>query len=182
MSETAAKSDLLLDADGIARAIESMAAQIRRITQPEEEVALVGVIRRGVPLAQRLRAALRPVGEDHLPIGKIDITLYRDDLSTLGPQPILGPTDLPFSIDNRTVILVDDVLYTGRTVRAALDAIVDFGRPRAVRLAVLVDRGHREYPIQPDVVGRSVDTTLNQIVHVHLTEIDGDERVDLVTR
>lgn len=174
--------EMLLDAAGLRRAIESMAAQLRALLADGEDAELVGILRRGVPLAERLRAALAPTRPDQFPLGKIDITLYRDDLSTLGPQPIVGPTHLPFTIDGRTVVLVDDVIYTGRTVRAALEAVIAYGRPRAVRLAALVDRGHREYPIQPDIVGHRVQTTPNQIVEVHLTEIDGDERVDLLTR
>jgi pyrimidine operon attenuation protein/uracil phosphoribosyltransferase len=179
---TVGTRELLLDAAGIERAIREMAERLREIVAPGDEVALVGIVRRGVPLAERLRAALRPERPEQCPIGKIDITLYRDDLSTLGPQPIVGPTHLPFVVDGRTVVLVDDVLFTGRTVRAALQAIVDYGRPSAVRLATLVDRGHREYPIQADIVGHRVETIRSQMVEVRLMEIDGEERVDLVTR
>jgi len=176
-----ATRQIIMSAGQIAEAIERMAQPMKPLAR-NGSLALVGVQRRGVPLAERLRAVIAPDNPDSVPLGKLDITLYRDDLSTLGPQPILGPTRLPFEIDDRVIVLVDDVLYTGRTVRAALEALLAFGRPRAVRLAVLIDRGHREYPIQADFVGQTVDTTDRQIVEVMLAEIDPKERVVLVTR
>ena len=144
-----------------------------------EELALVGVRTRGVPIAKRIAANLLEIVNHQVPTGSLDITLYRDDLMrhTVGPQPVLRRTEIPFSIDDRRILLVDDVLYTGRTVRAALDALVDFGRPRAIQLVVLVDRGHRELPIKADYVGKNLPTSLRQSVQVHLSEIDGVDEV-----
>lgn len=172
--------ETLLDADGIAETIAAMAAALSGV-EPNDDLALVGIRTRGVPLAERLREALEPGNPARLPLGTLDITLYRDDLSSLGPQPITGPTDLPFDVDGKTIVLVDDVIYTGRTARAAIEALIAFGRPRAVRLAVLVDRGHREYPIQPDIAGMRVATQPRQVVEVNLRETDGEDRVDLAT-
>lgn len=171
---------ILAGADKIAKMVNEMADEIRALT-PDNHIALVGIQRRGVPLAERIREALTPGDTETIPLGHLDITLYRDDLSTLGPQPIVGPTHLPFDVDNRTIVLVDDVLFTGRTVRAALEAVISWGRPRAVRLAVLVDRGHREIPIQADIVGLKLETALDQIVEVQLLEIDPKERIVLAT-
>ena len=144
-----------------------------------EELALVGVRTRGVPIAKRIAANLLEIVNHQVPTGSLDITLYRDDLMrhTVGPQPVLRRTEIPFSIDDRRILLVDDVLYTGRTVRAALDALVDFGRPRAIQLVVLVDRGHRELPIKADYVGKNLPTSLRQSVQVRLSEIDGVDEV-----
>ena len=144
-----------------------------------EELALVGVRTRGVPIAKRIAANLLEIVNHQVPTGSLDITLYRDDLMrhTVGPQPVLRRTEIPFSIDDRRILLVDDVLYTGRTVRAALDALVDFGRPRAIQLVVLVDRGHREFPIKADYVGKNLPTSLRQSVQVRLSEIDGVDEV-----
>jgi pyrimidine operon attenuation protein/uracil phosphoribosyltransferase len=132
-----------------------------------------------VPLAKRLGASLRDITGQEVPCGALDITLYRDDLMrhAVGPQPIVRSTDIPFSIDNRDIILVDDVLYTGRTIRAALDALIDFGRPRTIQLVVLVDRGHRELPIKADYVGKNVPTSRRESVHVRLQEVDGADEV-----
>ncbi len=168
-------------AEEIAAALDRIATQIRDLHGADDTLALVGIQRRGVPLAERLRRALAPDQPDRIPLGQLDITLYRDDLSSLGPQPIVGPTELPFDVDGRTVVLVDDVLFTGRTVRAALEALIAYGRPRTVRFVVLVDRGHREYPIQPDAVGIKIPTTHAQSVEVRLRETDDEERVVLVT-
>ena len=144
-----------------------------------EDLALVGVRTRGVPIAKRIAANLLEIVNHQVPTGSLDITLYRDDLMrhTVGPQPVLRRTEIPFSIDDRRILLVDDVLYTGRTVRAALDALVDFGRPRAIQLVVLVDRGHRELPIKADYVGKNLPTSLRQSVQVRLSEIDGVDEV-----
>ncbi len=183
MAEPAAGNcKVLQDESALDHTIEAMASQLVELVRGEDSLAVVGIRTRGLTLAERLHDILVNKVQDELPLGILDITLYRDDLSTLGSQPIVGPTHLPFDVDGRTIILVDDVIFTGRTVRAALEALIAFGRPRAVRLAVLVDRGHREYPVQPDVVGLQVQTTRNQIVKVHFTEIDGANRVDLLTR
>ena len=146
-----------------------------------EELALVGVRTRGVPIAKRIAANLLEIVNHQVPTGSLDITLYRDDLMrhTVGPQPVLRRTEIPFSIDDRRILLVDDVLYTGRTVRAALDALVDFGRPRAIQLVVLVDRGHRELPIKADYVGKNLPTSVRQSVQVRLSEIDGVDEVEI---
>lgn len=173
---------VLQDRDGLSRIVETMASEIRSKYGNAESIAIVGVRTRGVNVAERLRAALSPGAPERIPLGILDITLYRDDLSTLGQQPIVGPTILPFDVDGRLILLADDVIFTGRTVRAALEALVAFGRPSAVRLAVLVDRGHREYPLQPDVTGLKVETTLNQIVQVRFDETDGEDGIVLVTR
>ncbi|MBN1475181.1 bifunctional pyr operon transcriptional regulator/uracil phosphoribosyltransferase PyrR [Candidatus Sumerlaeota bacterium] len=175
------RSQRLMSPEDIERTLRGIARGIAEIEGGFDDLALVGIRRRGVPLAQRLQHLLSPSRPDAIPLGQLDITLYRDDLSSLGPQPIIGPTDLPFDVDGRTIVLVDDVIFTGRTVRAALEALVSYGRPHAVRLAVLVDRGHREYPIQPDAVGLRVETDPNQVIEVRLTETDGQECVDLLT-
>ena len=140
---------------------------------------LIGIQRRGVPLAQRIAAAILEHEGAVIPVGALDITFYRDDLSMVAQQPVVKGTELPSGVDARTIVLVDDVLYTGRTIRAAMDALVDFGRPQAIRLAVLVDRGHRELPIRADHVGKNVPTSREEIVRVHLEEIDGEDGVDI---
>jgi pyrimidine operon attenuation protein/uracil phosphoribosyltransferase len=164
-----------MDADRISRALTRIAHEIVERNRGVENLALVGVRSRGVPLARRLADALKKISGEDVPTGALDITLYRDDLmrQQVGPQPLVRKTEIPFSIDNRTIILVDDVLYTGRTTRAALDALIDFGRPRAIQLVVLVDRGHRELPIKADYVGKNVPTAAQESVQVRLQEIDG---------
>jgi pyrimidine operon attenuation protein / uracil phosphoribosyltransferase len=142
-------------------------------------LVLVGIQRRGVPLARRIAGAIAEHEGAELPVGALDITFYRDDLSLVAQQPVVKGTDIPFDLNDRTVVLVDDVLYTGRTIRAAMDALVDFGRPQAIRLAVLVDRGHRELPIRADHVGKNVPTSREEIVHVLLEEIDGEDGVTI---
>jgi pyrimidine operon attenuation protein / uracil phosphoribosyltransferase len=144
-----------------------------------DNVALVGIRTRGVVLAQRLAQVLRQITNASIRTGALDITLYRDDLMrhAVGPQPLVRKTEIPFSIDDQKILLVDDVLYTGRTIRAALDALIDFGRPREIQLIVLVDRGHRELPIKADYVGKNVPTSLKENVQVRLTEIDGTDEV-----
>jgi len=171
----------LQNAEEVARTIETMARQLRDTWGLGPDVAIVGVRTRGRVVAERLRAALSPGDPERIPFGILDITLYRDDLSTLAQQPLVGPTDLPFDVDGKLIFLADDVIYTGRTVRAALEALTAFGRPRAVRLAALVDRGHREYPIQPDVTGLAVKTTNEQIIQVRFEETDGEDAIVLVT-
>lgn len=172
---------VVMDADRIGRSLMRIAHEILERNRGTDNLALVGIRARGVPLAERLAANLREAGGPEVPTGSLDITLYRDDLMKhqVGPQPILRRTDIPFSLDGRTIILVDDVLYTGRTIRAALDALIDFGRPNAIQLVALVDRGHRELPIRADYVGRNVPTSRQQTVQVHLTEIDGRDEVEV---
>ncbi|HQL30904.1 MAG TPA: bifunctional pyr operon transcriptional regulator/uracil phosphoribosyltransferase PyrR, partial [Thermoanaerobaculales bacterium] len=167
-----------MDAAEIERTISRMAAEI--VENNGKELLLVGIHTRGIPLARRLAERISATTGADVPVGRLDITLYRDDVGPWRPahrQPLLKETVLPVPIDDLVVILVDDVLYTGRTIRAALGTLVDWGRPQAVRLAVLVDRGHRELPIAPDYVGRVLETTREEDVQVHLSEVDGDDGV-----
>jgi pyrimidine operon attenuation protein/uracil phosphoribosyltransferase len=168
-----------MDADRMSRALTRMAHEILERNRGLDEIALVGIRTRGVPLARRIARSLREINGDDVPTGALDITLYRDDLMRhpVGPQPVVRRTEIPFSIDDRRILLVDDVLYTGRTIRSALDALIDFGRPRSIQLIVLVDRGHRELPIKADYVGKNLPTSLKQSVQVRLQEIDGDDAV-----
>jgi len=173
----------VLDAPGIARTLARMAAQIVERAGDEKLVYLIGVQTRGVPLARRLAALIKAATGHEPPVGALDITLYRDDVGpwrTAHLQPLLRATELPVPVDERVIFLVDDVLYTGRTVRAALDTLMDYGRPQAIRLAVLIDRGHRELPIAADFVGRAVQSAHAEDVQVHLKECDGDEGVWIV--
>ncbi|HEU0107528.1 MAG TPA: bifunctional pyr operon transcriptional regulator/uracil phosphoribosyltransferase PyrR [Vicinamibacteria bacterium] len=172
----------LMDADRLSRTLSRMAHEILERHPDIRDTVLVGVRTRGVPLARRLAARMKEASGFEPPVGALDITLYRDDLTTVGPQPVLKGTDIPTSIDGRTVVLVDDVLFTGRTVRAALDELIDFGRPARIELAVLVDRGHRELPIHADYAGRTLTTTREETVQVRLKEEDGDDRVVLLER
>jgi pyrimidine operon attenuation protein/uracil phosphoribosyltransferase len=157
-----------------------MAGEIVERSHGLDQLMLIGIRTRGVPLAEALMAEIEQMEGKRVPMGILDITLYRDDLSTIAPNPVVKETVLHKAIDNQTLILCDDVLYTGRTIRSALDALIDFGRPRAVQLAVLIDRGHRELPIQGDVVGRTVATEADQIIKVHFQEVDGRDEVLLV--
>jgi pyrimidine operon attenuation protein / uracil phosphoribosyltransferase len=169
----------VMDADRMSRALTRIAHEILERNRGTSELALVGIRRRGVPLARRLASALHQINGEDVPTGALDITLYRDDLmrQPVGPQPVLRRTEIPFSIDDRRILLVDDVLYTGRTIRAALDALIDFGRPRAIQLIVLIDRGHRELPIKADYVGKNIPTAPAESVQVRLLEIDGADEV-----
>jgi pyrimidine operon attenuation protein/uracil phosphoribosyltransferase len=168
-----------MDADRISRALARIAHEIHERNPGASAIALVGVRSRGVPLARRIGRSLQQISGQDIAAGALDITLYRDDLmrASVGPQPLVRATDIPFSIDDRTIILVDDVLYTGRTTRAALDALIDFGRPKAIQLVVLVDRGHRELPIKADYVGKNVPTSRQESVQVRLQELDGVDEV-----
>jgi pyrimidine operon attenuation protein / uracil phosphoribosyltransferase len=169
----------VMDADRMSRALTRIAHEILERNRGTGELALVGIRTRGVPIARRLARALKEINGHDVPTGALDITLYRDDLmrNAVGPQPVIRRTEIPFSIDDRKILLVDDVLYTGRTIRAALDALIDFGRPRAIQLIVMVDRGHRELPIKADFVGKNLPTSLKQSVQVRLQEIDGVDEV-----
>ncbi len=170
---------VVMDADRISRALTRIAHEIVERNRGVDRIALVGIRSRGVPLARRIARALQQITGDEVGTGALDITLYRDDLMRhqVGPQPLVRRTEIPFSIDGRIIILVDDVLYTGRTTRAALDALIDFGRPKAIQLVVLVDRGHRELPIKADYVGKNIPTALPESVQVRLEEIDGADEV-----
>jgi pyrimidine operon attenuation protein/uracil phosphoribosyltransferase len=170
---------VVMDADRISRALTRIAHEIVERNRGVEQIALVGVRSRGVPLARRVARALKQITGDDVATGALDITLYRDDLmrNQVGPQPLVRRTEIPFSIDNRVIILVDDVLYTGRTTRAALDALIDFGRPKAIQLVVLVDRGHRELPIKADYAGKNIPTARHESVQVRVQEVDGADEV-----
>jgi pyrimidine operon attenuation protein/uracil phosphoribosyltransferase len=167
----------LLDAIGLSRALTRMTNDILGAGLDPKKLVLVGIRSRGVPLAERLRATLREKVGFEVPLGVMDITLYRDDLLKGDSRPVIGTTDIPCAVEGRAIVLVDDVLYTGRTTRAALAELMDFGRPEVVRLAVLVDRGHRELPIQPDFVGLREATSRSESVLVMLRELDGVDRV-----
>ena len=170
----------LMDGSRLRRTLARMAHEIAERQDDLGRTVFVGVRSRGVPLAKRLAALLEAASGTRVPVGALDIALYRDDVHTLAAQPILKGTEIPFSIDGRTVVLIDDVLFTGRTVRAALDELIDFGRPARIELAVLVDRGHRELPIRADYVGASVSTARVEVVQVRLAEEDGEDRVSLL--
>jgi pyrimidine operon attenuation protein/uracil phosphoribosyltransferase len=172
---------IVMDADRVGRTLTRIAHEILERNRGVEELAFVGIRTRGVPLAKRLALTIRDINQHEVPTGALDITLYRDDLMrhAVGAQPVIRRTEIPFSIDDRRILLVDDVLYTGRTIRAALDALIEFGRPKAIQLVVLVDRGHRELPIKADYVGKNLPTSATQSVHVHLLEIDGRDEVEI---
>ena len=174
------KKTSLMDSAGMNRALSRLASQIVERNRGTDDLVLIGIRRRGVPLAEKIADKIEQLEGQRPPTGQLDITLYRDDLSTVGPKPVVNKTDIPIDVTDSTIVLVDDVLYTGRTVRAALDALVDFGRPRRVELAVLIDRGHRELPIQAEYVGKHVQTTDREIVKVMLKEYDEDEKVVVV--
>jgi len=169
----------LMSASEIERTIVRLAHEIVEKNNGAENLGLVGIERRGVPLAQRLAKIVGRIEKVDVPVGTLDITFYRDDLSTVGHRPEVRPRKMEFDIQDKNIILVDDVLYTGRTTRAALDALFDHGRPRRVQLLVLIDRGHRELPIEAGFVGRKVQTSDNEVVEVQLKEIDGSEKVML---
>lgn len=172
-----ARSRVILDATSLRRALQRLTYQIIEQNEGVERVALVGVRTRGVPLARRLQTLLAKEEGVEVPVGELDITLYRDDVFTGLATPEVGPTRLPFEVGDRQIVLVDDVLYTGRTVKAALDALMDWGRPRRIQLAVLVDRGHRELPVAADYIGLSVRTARDESIQVRLEEIDGADEV-----
>jgi pyrimidine operon attenuation protein/uracil phosphoribosyltransferase len=173
------KQTVVLDARAVERTVKRMADEIVELNAGIEDLVLVGIQRRGVQLADRLVRAIREAEGADVPRGALDITLYRDDLQTVGPRPVVGPTSLPANVDGKRVVIVDDVLYTGRTVRAALDELADFGRPARIALAVLVDRGGRELPIHADVVGKRLEVPAGERVDVLVSELDGRDAVVL---
>lgn len=170
----------IMDGDGMRRALTRIAHEIVEKNKGTEEVVLIGIRRRGVPLAERIQERIEEFEGVRLPLGTLDITLYRDDLSMIDIQPVVHETNVPFSVEGKVVVLVDDVLFTGRTARAALDATMDLGRPKKIQLAVLVDRGHRELPIRADYVGKNVPTSSREIISVCVEEIDGANEVLLL--
>ena len=167
----------LLDAARMNRAIRRMAIEIVERNRGIDDLLIVGIRSRGVPIGERIAKEIEAMEGKPVAFGILDITLYRDDLTTIAPQPVVKPSKLPEAIDDKVVVLVDDVLYTGRTVRSALDALIDFGRPKAVQLAVLIDRGHRELPIHADVIGKAVPTDANEVIKVKLVETDDEDEV-----
>lgn len=176
---TAAAGSCQLDARQMDATLRQLAGGILDRLGTETDIVLLGIRSRGLPLAERMGIMLQELRGRAVPVGSLDITLYRDDLTEKAGMPIVRPTEIPFSLKDRVVLLVDDVIYTGRTVRAALDALLDHGRPRSVRLAVLVDRGGRELPVQPDFTGLRVDVQPTQRIAVHVQERDGDDGVYL---
>jgi len=172
----------LMSSSEIERTLVRLAHEIIERNDGVADLGLVGIRRRGVPLAQRLALMIGRIEKIPVPVGTLDITLYRDDLSTLGPKPVVQKTEIGFPITGKNIVLVDDVLYTGRTVRAAMNGLFDLGRPRRIRLCVLIDRGHRELPVEATFIGSTVQTSDTEIVEVRLQEIDGEERVMLVDR
>ena len=170
---------VLMDIDGIRRALTRISHEIVEKNKGTKNVILVGIRTRGIPLAERIASEIEKIEGTKPAMGILDITLYRDDLSTLSYQPVVRETEIPYDITGKTIVLVDDVLYTGRTIRAALDALIDMGRPKSIQLAVLIDRGHRELPIRADFVGKNVPTSSKEEIRVVLKEIDGDEKVVL---
>ena len=178
MKETAR----ILDQEAINRALMRIAHEILEKNKGTQDLCLVGIRKRGVYLAQRLAADIKHIENKDVTVGILDITLYRDDLTMIAAKPIVHKTEIDFDITDKNLVLVDDVLYTGRTIRAALDALIDFGRPKSIQLAVLVDRGHRELPIRADYVGKNIPTSANETVEVRLAEVDGVDEVVIVEK
>jgi len=174
---TTREKGTVMDEEQIKRALARISHEILEKNKGAERLVIIGIRSRGDFLARRIKDYIKKVEGVDIPIGALDITLYRDDFTLIDYKPIVGKTEIPFDVADKVVILIDDVLYTGRTVRAALDEIIDFGRPKEIQLAVLVDRGHRELPIRPDYVGKNVPTAENELVDVQIKEIDGIDRV-----
>ncbi|MCX7746816.1 MAG: bifunctional pyr operon transcriptional regulator/uracil phosphoribosyltransferase PyrR [Clostridia bacterium] len=169
----------IMDESGIARAVTRIAHEIIEKNKGVQGIVLMGIQRRGVPLAKRIAEKISEIEGIDAPVGILDITFYRDDLSMLSEHPVINGTQIDFDINDKRIILIDDVIFTGRTVRAAIEAIMDIGRPKMIQLAVLIDRGHRELPIRPDFVGKNVPTSKNEVVHVKLLEIDKENSVTI---
>lgn len=172
----------ILDKDSIHRALMRIAHEILEKNKGTENLCLVGIRNRGVYLARRLAGCIKKIENKEVPVGVLDITLYRDDLTLIASQPLVHKTEIDFDIDNKSLVLVDDVLYTGRTARAALDALVDFGRPKSIQLAVLIDRGHRELPVRADYVGKNIPTSQKETVEVRLEDTDSREEVVIIEK
>ncbi|MDP2646882.1 MAG: bifunctional pyr operon transcriptional regulator/uracil phosphoribosyltransferase PyrR [Desulfobacterales bacterium] len=172
--------EIILDAEDIHRIVTRMAHEILEVHKGVENLALVGIQTRGVYLAKRIQAKINAIEAVKIQTGQLDITLYRDDWTRISPHPIVQATEIPFSVDGKQIILVDDVLFTGRTVRAAMDAVIDFGRPDRIELAVLIDRGYRELPIQANYVGKHVESRRSETINVLLKEHDGGDRVVII--
>jgi pyrimidine operon attenuation protein / uracil phosphoribosyltransferase len=172
----------LMSATEIDRTLQRLAHEIVEKSGGASNLGLIGIRRRGVPLAQRIAKAMRGIDSAEVPVGTLDITLYRDDLSKVALHPVVHSSEIPFPVDGKDLILIDDVLYTGRTVRAAMNGLFDQGRPHRIQLAVLIDRGHRELPVEASFVGRHVQTSATEIIEVRLNEVDKEERVMLVER
>jgi pyrimidine operon attenuation protein/uracil phosphoribosyltransferase len=172
----------LMSASEVDRTLRRLAHEVVERTSGAVNLGMIGIRRRGVPIAQRLAKAIQGVTGKQIPIGVLDITLYRDDLSLVAAQPVVQSTDIPFEVDGMDLILVDDVLYTGRTIRAAMNGLFDLGRPKRIRLCVLIDRGHRELPIEASFIGRRVETSDTEIIEVRLNEVDNEERVMVMDR
>ncbi len=176
---TVKEKGTVMDEIQIRRALMRISHEILERNSGAQNIVIVGIRKRGDSLAKRIKEQIKDIESVDIPFGVLDITLYRDDFTTIDYKPIVGKTEIPFDVTGKIVVLIDDVLYTGRTVRAALDAIVDFGRPKEIQLAVLVDRGHRELPIRPDYIGKNVPTSENELVEVRVKEVDGEDRVIL---
>jgi len=171
---------VLMTAEDLRRALVRIAHEIVEAHRGTRDLVIIGMRTRGVPLARRIAAAIEEIEDGALPVGVLDVGLYRDDLSTRGASVQIAPSDIPFDVAGKRVVLVDDVLFTGRTIRAALDAVTDFGRPQRIQLAVLIDRGHRELPIRPDYIGKNIPTARDDDVQVRLVETDGRDEVAII--
>jgi pyrimidine operon attenuation protein/uracil phosphoribosyltransferase len=172
----------IVDSREMSRSLTRLAHEIIEKNKGTEHLVLIGIRTRGVPLAYRLAEKIKDIENVEIPVGILDITLYRDDLSTIAKKPVVHKTELPFDIDNKKIVLVYDVLFTGRTIRAALDALIDFGRPQVIQLATMIDRGHRELPIRPDFIGKNVPTAKNEIIEVKIKEMDKKDAVYLMEK
>jgi pyrimidine operon attenuation protein/uracil phosphoribosyltransferase len=179
--EVTALKKYIMDSSDISRACVRLAHELIERNKGVEDIVLVGIQRRGVPLAQKISELVEQYEGVKIPVGKLDITFYRDDLSLVSEHPVINGTDIPFALEGKKVVLVDDVLFTGRTVRAAIEALMDAGRPDCIQLIVMVDRGHRELPIRADFIGKNIPTSLNEIVHVCVPEFDGESAVYIST-
>lgn len=172
---------ILMTPEDIQRALVRVAHEIIERNKGARDLILVGMQTRGVPIARRLAATIRDLEKMNVPVGSLDISLYRDDLSSLSLKPTVHRTDIPVDVTDKQIVLVDDVFYTGRSIRAAMDALIDLGRPQSIQLAVLVDRGHRELPIRADYVGKNIPTSINEEIKVEIKEVDGQDKVVIVT-